>query len=320
LKQSFVEDRTNDYEAWNQPLRSFQVTEARDVTAVEANRLVGLTETDADAGLSVERYHFNAAAVRFVFVKSEAKYISESGSNDGYTAPTIHWYTRTDRYEYVLELGAAGKVLGGEWVGSSKQHHPDFLWLPLGAGTSTVAEGRIDVELVKALVLESSGTAGAVVGSNLTVVRPDAGVDGGLSDGGVRPDAGVDGGPTDGGVRPDAGGVDGGGVDAGVVVDGGATDGGVTHLSVSGSVAQGQFALYTLPVIAGRAVVLRTTAPRDVDVYVRLGAAPTTTASDARADTASGNETLRFVPAASGTFHVGVHGYSAFREHDAAPR
>jgi hypothetical protein len=466
MKQSFVEDRTNDYEVWNQPLRSFKVTEARDVTAAEANRLVGLTADDADAGLSVERYHFNAAAVRFVFVKAEVKYITESSAEDGYTASTIAWYTRTDRYEYVLELDAAGKVLGGEWVGSSKRDHPDFLWLPLGAGTTTVAEGRIDVELVKALVLESSGTAGAVVGTPVTVtesatlargewrhfgpftaglgaitvdltgsgdadlyvrlngqpslnlydcrpykgnstescslsgpgqlyvsvhgysaatvqlsirfvgqapadggvradagvvdgglrldagvvdagVRPDAGVldggarpdagvidggvrpDGGLVDGGVRPDGGLldggsrpDAGLVDGGVRPDAGGLDAGAdagsVDAGVGPDAGAgdagvivTDGGVAHLSVSGSVALGQFVHFQLPVTAGRAVVIRTTAPRDVDVYVKLGSASTTASYDARAWTSSGNETLRFVPAASGTLFIGVHGYAA---------
>ncbi|MDX2013196.1 MAG: hypothetical protein SFW67_23575 [Myxococcaceae bacterium] len=459
MKQSFVEDRTNDYEVWNQPLRSFKVTEARDVSAPEANRLVGLTADDADAGVSVERYHFNPAATRFVLVKSEVKYISESSAEDGYTAPTINWYTRTDRYEYVLELDAAGKVLGGEWVGSSKRDHPDFLWLPLSAGTTTVAEGRIDVELVKALVLESSGTAGAMVGTPVTVnesatlargewrhfgpfpagagpitvdltgsgdadlyvrlngqpslnlydcrpykgnstescalsgpgqlfvsvhgysaatvqlairyvgqpvvdggvaqdasvrldggsrpdagvdggTRPDAGVDGGTRpdagvvdggafvDGGVRPDAGVDAGVADGGafvdggVRPDAGvdagATDGGGLgdagvgDGGAFVDGGAgPDAGVAHLSVSGSVALGQFVHAQLPVTAGRAVVIRTTAPRDVDVYVKLGSAPSTTSYDARAWTSSGNETLRFVPPTTGTLFIGVHGYAA---------
>ncbi|MDP3504070.1 MAG: hypothetical protein Q8S33_27275 [Myxococcales bacterium] len=429
MKQSFVEDRTNDYEVWNQPLRNFKVTEARDVTAVEANRLVGLTESDADAGLSTERYHFNAAATRFVFVKSEVKYISESSSEDGYTANTINWYTRSDHYEYVLELDAAGKVLGGEWVGSSKQHHPDFLWLPLGTGTTTVAGGRIDVELVKAMVVESSGTAGAVVGSNIEVnesatlargewkhfgpftaapgaitvdltgtgdadlyvrlngqpalnlydcrpykgnsietcslsgpgqlfvsvhgysaatiqlkikyvgqapsdggvdagvrvdagvdagVRPDAGVDAGIRpdagavvDAGIRPDAGV---VVDAGVRLDAGVVVDAGVrpDAGVVVDAGvASDAGVSHLYVSGSVAQGQLTMYSVPVIAGRAIVIRTMAPNDIDLYLQLNTAPTTTSYLVRAFTASGNETLRYVPTTSGTLFIGVHGYAA---------
>jgi hypothetical protein len=433
MKQSFVEDRTNDYEVWNQPLRDFKVTEARDVTAQEANQLIGLTTNDDDAGVSVERYHFNARAVRFVFVRADVRYISESSSTDGYTANQINWYTRTDRYEYVLELDAAGKVIGGEWAGSSKRHHPDFLWLPLGTGTAPIAEGRINVDVVKAMVLESSGTA-SPTGSSVTVseaaslargewkhfgpfsttagpitvemtgtgdadlyvrlngqpslnlydCRPYEGnstesctlsgpgqlyvsvhgysaatiqlairyvgqapVDGGVRvdagvrfDAGVRLDAGaadagrVDAGAVDGGPRPDAGAFDGGGwLDAGVVADGGsrpdsgvfdggappdagavdagAADGGSGHLSVSGSVALGQLASFSLPVTAGRAVVVRTTAPRDVDVYVRLGTAPTTSAYDARAYTVSGNELLRFVPTTSGTLFIGVHGYAA---------
>jgi subtilisin-like proprotein convertase family protein len=34
--------------------------------------------------------------------------------------------------EMVLELDENQKVIGGEWVGSSKTGHPDFIWLSLG--------------------------------------------------------------------------------------------------------------------------------------------------------------------------------------------
>lgn len=380
MRQAFAEDRTSDYEVWNQPLRSFKVTEKRDVTVQEANRLIGVTN-DADAGVSVDRYQFNAAAARFVFVKAEVKYISESSPEDGYTAPRIDWYTRTDRYEYVLEIDGQGRVIGGEWVGASKKNHPDFLWLPLGPSSTSVAGGAIKYDVVKALVLESAGQ-GAIVGNDIEVNeqatlargewkhfgpftaaagaisvqlsgsgdadlyvrmngqpslnvydcrpyagnstescsatgpgqlyvsvhgysaatvalkvkyvgqagRPDAGV---TVDAGVRPDGGVD-----AGVRPDAG----------VVVDAGVPS---SHLNTSGSVALNQMAMFTLPVTAGRAVVVRTTAANDVDVYVKLGSAPTTASYDARGYTVSGNETVRFVPASSGTLYIGVHGYAA---------
>lgn len=379
MRQAFAEDRTNDYEVWNQPLRSFKVVEKRDVTVQEANRLIGVTN-DADAG----GYQFNANATRFVYVRSEVKYIGESSAEEGYTAPRIDWYTHTDRYEYVLELDAAGRVIGGEWVGASKKAHPDFLWLPLGPSGTSVAGGAIKYDVVKAMILESSGQ-GAIVGNavevnesatlakgewkhfgpftaaagaisveltgsgdadlyvrmngqpslNLYDCRPYAGnstesctatgpgqlyvsvngysaatvslkikyVGQAAVDGGVRPDAGV----VDAGVRPDAG------VDAGVRPDGGVgVDGGVSsHLNVSGNVALNQMAMFTLPVTAGRAVVVRTTAANDVDVYVKLGAAPTTSSYDARGYTTSGNETVRFVPATSGTLYIGVHGYVA---------
>jgi hypothetical protein len=469
MRQSFAEDRTNSYEVWNQPLRSFKVTSQREVTAAEANRLIGVTAGNTDGGVdggALSTYRFNNAAVRFIAVKAEVKYISESSAEDGYTAPRIDWYTRTDHYEYVLELDAGGKIIGGEWVGSSKLSHPDFLWLPLGA-SGTVAGGAIRYDEVKALVLESAGQ-GAPTGSAVEVnqsaslaqgewkhfgpfttaagaitvtlsgtgdadlyvrmngqpslslydcrpysgtaneectangpgalwvsvhgysaatvqlkirytglaatdggvdgglrpdggavtdagvrpdggaltdggvradggvvtdggvgtdggVRPDGGVvtDGGaVTDGGVRPDGGVvtDGGSvTDGGVRPDGGVVTDGGVrpdggvmtDGGVRPDGGVADGGTAHLSVSGALGLNEMRVFTLAVTAGRQVVVRTTAANDVDLYLRMNVAPTTSAYNARAYTVSGNETLTFVPPSSGTLFIGVHGYAA---------
>ncbi len=405
MKQSFAEDRTNSYEVWNQPLRSFKVTSKTELTSEQANKLIGVTATDGGAQLST--YRFNANATRFIQVKAEVKYISESSAEDGYTALNIDSYTRTDRYEYVLELDATGKILGGEWVGSSKQNHPDFLWLPISASGS-VAGGAITYDVVKSLVLESAGQ-GAITGSavevnesatiakgewrhfgpfstaagaisvtlsgtgdadlyvkmngqpslNLYDCRPYAGtsnekcevqgpgalyvsvngysaatvqlkvkyVGAVVVDGGVRVDAGVDAGVrvdagvvSDGGVRPDAGVVSDGGTvmdggvrpDAGVVTDGGtATDGGVAHLNISGNVSLGEMKVFTLSVTVGRPVVLRSLAAADVDLYVKLGAAPTTTSYTARAYTSSGNETLSFTPSTSGVLHIGVHGYRA---------
>ena len=56
---------------------------------------------------------------------------------------------------YVLELDANGRIVGGEWVGESKQAHPDFLWLPLKASGTTVAGGAIKIADVKALMAAS---------------------------------------------------------------------------------------------------------------------------------------------------------------------
>ena len=52
-------------------------------------------------------------------------------------------------------------------------------------------------------------------------------------------------------------------------------------------------------------------APLDVDLYVRFGAAPTTSAYDQRAYTYSGNETIEVMPTATGTLHIAVHGWAA---------
>lgn len=52
MKQSFVEDRTLNYEVWNQPLRGYRITTKKEVTATEANKLVGVT---AVGGTTVEK-------------------------------------------------------------------------------------------------------------------------------------------------------------------------------------------------------------------------------------------------------------------------
>ena len=133
---SFVEDRTFDYEVWNQPVRSYEVTHSAVVTATKANSLAGVTDGSSD-------YEFNDDADSFRHIKLSLRYITESAQTlDGNLADTLDTYTRTDRYEYVLELDADGKVIGGEWVGDSKTRHPDFLWLPtVKKETELAAEG-----------------------------------------------------------------------------------------------------------------------------------------------------------------------------------
>lgn len=85
----------------------------------------------------------------------------------------------------------------------------------------------------------------------------------------------------------------------------------VTHLNTSGNVASGEMKAFSLDVIAGRKIVVRTTSASDVDLYVQMGAAPTTSAYLYRGYTASGNETITLTPSSSGRLHIGVHGYAA---------
>ena len=84
-----------------------------------------------------------------------------------------------------------------------------------------------------------------------------------------------------------------------------------TQLNVTGQLALNAWAYHTINVVAGTPLVIRTTAARDVDVYVQMGVNPTATNAVARAYTDSGNELLRFVPTSSGVLHIGVHGYQA---------
>jgi hypothetical protein len=121
-RRSFLEDRTATYEVWTQPIRGFHVVTLDAVSEAEAAELV---QANGD-------YHFNERAARFFHVKTEVDYITESPPS---RRPNGHDddYERTDPYEYVLEATASGEIIGGEWVGTSRTEHPDFLWLPHGA-------------------------------------------------------------------------------------------------------------------------------------------------------------------------------------------
>lgn len=138
-KKGLVEDRTFDYEVWNQPVRAFRVTQNTEVTKTEAIAMVNLEG---------EAYTYNEEAVTFRHMKSAVQWIRESHQEtDGNFASTIDNYTSTDNYEYILEIDRDGLVIGGEWLGDSKTSHPDFLWVGVEKTDTEVAVP--DVELAK---------------------------------------------------------------------------------------------------------------------------------------------------------------------------
>ena len=115
---------------------------------------VTVTVSSGGNGISND-YVFNPdSGLALYEVNLEVDYISESSASvDGNLSGSIDTYTRTDHYTYVLEVDSAGKIVGGEWTGSSKTNHPDFLWLPLDRDdTQTMAGGSIQWSLVKELL------------------------------------------------------------------------------------------------------------------------------------------------------------------------
>jgi hypothetical protein len=166
--QSFVFDRTYDDEVWNQPLRGYNVLQSREVDINEAHRLLGVSGTPTI-------YKFNDQAKKFRYIQVDVSYISESDSaTDGNLADHIDDYTASDRYEYILELDAAGVINGGEWIGSSKRLHPDFAWLPVRAREGTVAGGKISYANVKSLVDESQVGSGSGGPTPTPIAHTDA--------------------------------------------------------------------------------------------------------------------------------------------------
>ncbi|MCP4447238.1 MAG: hypothetical protein GY811_18095 [Myxococcales bacterium] len=85
----------------------------------------------------------------------------------------------------------------------------------------------------------------------------------------------------------------------------------VVHLSENGSVSQGEMKKFSLDVIAGQRILVRSFAAKDVDLYIQMAGEPTTGAYLERAYTSSGNEVIDYTPTSNGTLHIGLYGYAA---------
>lgn len=111
-----IMDMSRNSEVWNYPVFAyrFKATELSKSKAIEA-----LGETG-------EAYVFNSSAVAFQSIEMIVWY-SDAFSDSEHVgqAQTPTALTMT----YVLEMDSLGRILGGEWTGSSQQDHPDFLWL-----------------------------------------------------------------------------------------------------------------------------------------------------------------------------------------------
>jgi hypothetical protein len=345
--ESFVYDRTWDGEVWNQPLRGYRITEMNEISALDANKLIGVApeggtttektgmtaggawtqlgsvavtagqsftvvmsgsgdpdlfvkfgaqpsassydcrpyETGAaetctltvptgatqaflavnaygtaaanytlkiTAGGSIPtNYVFNPNAAKLFKTHMDVDYIAESAAGtDGNLGATIDRYTHTDRYDYILEVDAAGKVVGGEWVGASKRQHPDFVWLPIRSSVTTVAGGKISYANVKMLY------------------------------------------------------------DLSMQGEGGGGSGMVRNITETGAVVKSAWKQYgPFNVASGTTFTANMTGDNDADLYVRKGAAPTAAAYDCRPYRDGSSESCSIVGPA--TVYVGVNGYAA---------
>lgn len=141
--RAFVEDRTFDFQVWNQPLLAYEITAQEEI---ELGRALELLNSEGEA------YPFNADAVKFVEVRMTTDYLIEGHQE---TRPLgEEGYIRHDHYHYILELDAEGRIIGGEWVGESIDNHPDFLWVPTGprTGWNRRSNPNVDLDTVRMLI------------------------------------------------------------------------------------------------------------------------------------------------------------------------
>ncbi len=121
-KNSFVSDVTYDYQVWNHPARDYTITLQEEVDLTKALELVNRTD--------VTEYPYSDAK-RFVHVKIDFRYVVEGSASTTPYAEQVDRFTRTARYDYLLELESDSSIIGGEWI--DDQPHPDFIWAPYGA-------------------------------------------------------------------------------------------------------------------------------------------------------------------------------------------
>ncbi len=155
--RGFAMDRTYDYEVWNQPISGYEITKQEEIDIARANELLGLTG---------DSYSYNEDAAFLYDVKVSVKWITESHASK--VPSDTARYTRTDRLSYILEVDADGKIIGGEWYGSSRNRHPDFLWNPRRITRSSVPSLNIDdvrmlIEMSRAPEVPDTPEEGALV-------------------------------------------------------------------------------------------------------------------------------------------------------------
>ncbi len=158
LRQApLIEDRTANYEVWNQPVLGYEITKQAQVTHTAANACVGQTS-------NVTKWKYNPDAKKLYEVRMTVTYLSESYAS----ASPVGWEnnTSTDDYHYILELNADGKVIGGRYCTDSTNTHLDFLWSP--TGSNSPSNPNVDQAKVKQLIKmsvepESGGTGGGMV-------------------------------------------------------------------------------------------------------------------------------------------------------------
>lgn len=154
MQQTLIMDESANDQVWNYPVFKYEVLQATPVSAEQARRLVG-----GSGG-----YIFNPGAAKFVQVRTRTTFPKALPQEvlQATTRPAVYaTYWEQQTLDYVLELNAAGEILGGEWIGASQQNHPDFIWIafaPLPAnGTRYMGNPHVDPNEVIRLWAESIG-------------------------------------------------------------------------------------------------------------------------------------------------------------------
>jgi len=162
-----IEDRTANWEVWNQPVVGYEVTKQTEISKTKANECVGATGST---------WKYNTSAKKLYEVKVTVTYISESSPDN--RPHGFENYTSEDDYHYILELNDAGKILGGRYCTDSTNSHVDFLWSPTGthkASNPSVNADKVKELIAKSVTAETGGGGGTGMGREFSAT-PNAAI------------------------------------------------------------------------------------------------------------------------------------------------
>ncbi len=127
MKQPLVFDFAAYNEVWNYPIYSYSYTTSGPLTPAQAM---------SEMGLGGKSWIFNPGAASLIKVSMTLNYRESRSDLNG--SGTIPPELSSKTYSYILELDQSQRLVGGEWQGSSRNDHPDFIWMPF---EPTVASG-----------------------------------------------------------------------------------------------------------------------------------------------------------------------------------
>jgi len=147
-KKTFFFNRRMDREIWNQPFAGYRIRSVSTLSASYARKLM-VTRNDDYA----EGSPFSPNAKTFKLVRTTIWYTEE---NDPTKVKVVQSVTTPMELQYILELDSAGKIVGGEWVGSSILSRPGYVALfnfgAEGYPHANLLGGLFKTRLVKALL------------------------------------------------------------------------------------------------------------------------------------------------------------------------
>lgn len=147
-KHVLIMDQFAGDQVWNYPLIKYEVLSSQTISAAQAKQSVS-----ASGGTN---YIFNPTAVKFIYLTTKLTFVEAQR-----TEILAKRYIGTMDLTYILELNAAGDIVGGEWVGESQKSHPDFLWVALapmtGNGTRYMGNPNLDPAEIIKMWAESAG-------------------------------------------------------------------------------------------------------------------------------------------------------------------